>query len=164
MRLDVQVKGKHVAKLYRERDEYIMHYVAGINPADFVSLTMPVREQPWRWPRDLHPFFRQNLPEGYLLSIIREEFAPLLDGTDLSLLAVVGGMGIGRVTLTPEDASPGTPLALTCPQSHRERSWIASDGSCSQITSCGMLTVTQRTWRSITHRWPMWRTHPPTIS
>lgn len=110
MRLDVQVKGQQVAKLYRERDEYVMHYVAGVNPADFVSLTMPVREQPWRWPRDLHPFFRQNLPEGYLLSIIREEFAPLLDGTDLSLLAVVGGMGIGRVTVTPEDTSPGTPL------------------------------------------------------
>lgn len=56
----------------------------------------------WRWPRDLHPFFWQNLPEGYLLSIIREEFGPLLDGTDLSLLVIVGGMGIGRVTVTPE--------------------------------------------------------------
>jgi hypothetical protein len=64
---------------------------------DFVSLTMPVREQAWRWPRDLHPFFRQNLPEGYLLGVIREAFGPLLDGTDLSLLALVGGMGIGRI-------------------------------------------------------------------
>ena len=50
-----------------------------------------------RWPRDLHPFFRQNLPEGYLLGVIREEFGPLLDGTDLSLLAVVGAAGIGRL-------------------------------------------------------------------
>src|SRR5882762_9940314 len=71
---------------------------------------MPVREEPWRWPRDLHPFFRQNLPEGYLLGIIREEFGPLLDGTDLSLLAVVGGMGIGRVTATPEGIAPGAEL------------------------------------------------------
>jgi hypothetical protein len=63
-------------------------------PSDFVSLTMPVEEGQWRWPRDLHPFFRQNLPEGFLLSIIREDFGPVLDGTDLSLLAV-GGMGIG---------------------------------------------------------------------
>ncbi len=38
----------------------------------------------------------------YLLSIIREEFGPLLDGTDLSLLAVVGGMGIGRSGLLGE--------------------------------------------------------------
>jgi serine/threonine-protein kinase HipA len=67
---------------------------------------MPVREEPWKWPRDLHPFFRQNLPEGFLLDVVREEFGPYLDGTDLSLLAVVGGMGIGRVTITPEGARP----------------------------------------------------------
>ena len=102
MRLDVHVRGKHVAQLYRERDEYVLKYVPDAAQADFVSLTMPVREEPWRWPRDLHPFFRQNLPEGYLLSVIREQFASLLDGTDLSLLAVVGGTSIGRVTVTPE--------------------------------------------------------------
>ncbi|HEU0229560.1 MAG TPA: type II toxin-antitoxin system HipA family toxin [Burkholderiaceae bacterium] len=102
MKLDVRVCGRTVASLYRERDEYVLRYLPGTDPADFVSLAMPVREEPWRWPRELHPFFRQNLPEGYLLSVIREEFGPLLDGTDLSLLAVVGGMGIGRVTVTPE--------------------------------------------------------------
>lgn len=107
MKLDVQVSGKTVAQLYRERDEYVLKYLPATDPADFVSLTMPVREEPWRWPRDLHPFFRQNLPEGYLLNIIREEFGALLDGTDLSLLAVVGGSGIGRVTVTPEGGRPG---------------------------------------------------------
>jgi serine/threonine-protein kinase HipA len=107
MKLDVQVRGKTTAQLYRERDEYVLKYLPGSEPADFVSLTMPVREEPWRWPRDLHPFFRQNLPEGYLLNIIREEFGPLLDGTDISLLAVVGGLGIGRVTVTFEGGKPG---------------------------------------------------------
>lgn len=110
MKLDVQVRGRTVAKLYRERDEYVLKYTAEAAPADFVSLAMPVREQAWGWPRDLHPFFRQNLPEGYLLTVIREEFGPLLDGTDLSLLAVIGGMGIGRVTVTPEGAVPGTEI------------------------------------------------------
>lgn len=110
MRLDVQVSGKTVAQLYRERDEYVMKYLSATDPADFVSLTMPVRDEPWRWPRDLHPFFRQNLPEGYLLNIIREEFGPLLDGTDLSLLAVVGGTGIGRVTVTPEGGKLGVKM------------------------------------------------------
>lgn len=110
MKLDVQVCAKTVAQLYRERDEYVLKYLPDCHPDDFVSLTMPVREQPWRWPRDLHPFFRQNLPEGYLLDIIREEFGPLLDGTDLSLLAVVGGTGIGRVTVTPEGGKPGSDL------------------------------------------------------
>jgi len=107
MKLDVHVCERTVAELYRERDEYVLNYLPDTGPADFVSLTMPVRAEPWRWPRDLHPFFRQNLPEGYLLNIIREEFGPLLDGTDLSLLAVVGGMGIGRVTVTPEGGKPG---------------------------------------------------------
>lgn len=110
MKLDVQVGGKTVAQLYRERDEYVLKYQPDTDPADFVSLTMPVRDEPWRWPRDLHPFFRQNLPEGYLLNIIREEFGPLLDGTDLSLLAVVGGIGIGRVTVTPEGGKPGVEM------------------------------------------------------
>lgn len=107
MILDVHVNAKHVAKLYRERDEYILKYLPGTELADFVSLTMPVREEPWRWPRDLFPFFRQNLPEGYLLGVIREEFGALLDGTDLSLLGLVGATGIGRVAVTPESVRPG---------------------------------------------------------
>lgn len=107
MKLDVQVCGRNVAQLWRERDEYLLKYLPGTRPDDFVSLTMPVRDEPWRWPRDLHPFFRQNLPEGYLLNVVREVFGPLLDGTDLSLLAVVGGAGIGRVTVTPEGQLPG---------------------------------------------------------
>lgn len=110
MKLDVQVQGKKVASLFRDRDDYVLLYERDATPEDFVSLTMPVREAPWRWPRDLHPFFRQNLPEGYLLNLIREQFGPLLDGTDLSLLAVVGAMGIGRVTVTPEGVAPGTEL------------------------------------------------------
>ncbi|MFM0056904.1 type II toxin-antitoxin system HipA family toxin [Paraburkholderia phytofirmans] len=110
MRLDVQVLGRNVATLFRERDDYVLKYNRDASAADFVSLTMPVREEAWRWPRDLHPFFRQNLPEGYLLNLIREQFGPLLDGTDLSLLAVVGAMGIGRVTVTPEGVAPGTEL------------------------------------------------------
>jgi serine/threonine-protein kinase HipA len=110
MKLDVQVLGKTVATLFRERDDYVLKYHRDAGPSDFVSLTMPVRDEAWRWPRDLHPFFRQNLPEGYLLNLIREQFAPLLDGTDLSLLAVVGAMGIGRVTVTPESIEPDTEL------------------------------------------------------
>jgi serine/threonine-protein kinase HipA len=111
MILDVHVGDRHVAKLYREWDEYVLRYLPEADVADFVSLALPVREEPWRWPRDLFPFFRQNLPEGYLLGVIREEFGALLDGTDLSLLAVIGGSGIGRVSVTPEGTLPGIELA-----------------------------------------------------
>ncbi|RRR76688.1 MAG: hypothetical protein EI684_02485, partial [Candidatus Viridilinea halotolerans] len=62
MRLNVQVRGKHVAQLYRERDEYVLKYATDADPADFVSLTMPVREQAWRWPRDLHLTAVQTCP------------------------------------------------------------------------------------------------------
>lgn len=110
MKLDVHVRGKRVAQLYRESDEYALKYLPGTQETDFVSLTMPVRDESWNWPRDLHPFFRQNLPEGFLLNIIREEFGRLLDGTDLSMLAVVGGAGIGRVAVTPEGVAPGAGL------------------------------------------------------
>lgn len=110
MVLDVHVLGRKVGSLYKERDEYVFQYGRGVAPDHFVSLAMPVRMQPWVWPRELHPFFRQNLPEGYLLSIIRDDFGRLLDGTDLSLLAVVGGVAIGRVTLTLQGQDPGTPL------------------------------------------------------
>ncbi len=115
MRLSVLVQGRLVAHLFRERDQYLLQYEPGVASADFVCLTMPVQSSPWLWPRDLHPFFRQNLPEGYLLSILREVLGSALDGTDLSLLAVVGRNGIGRVTVMPpemQDRAPEEPLDL----------------------------------------------------
>ena len=48
MILDVHVGLKTVATLYRERDEYVLRYLPEAAAADFVSLTMPVREQPWK--------------------------------------------------------------------------------------------------------------------
>jgi len=110
MRLHVHVKGKLVAHLDRQADDYAVRYTDDAATDDFVSLTMPVRKDAWVWPRDLHPFFRQNLPEGFLLQVIREEFGPYLDGTDLSLLAVIGGSGIGRVTVSSEGGAPGGEL------------------------------------------------------
>jgi serine/threonine-protein kinase HipA len=70
MKLDVQVQGRKVASLFRDRDDYVLQYERDAQAGDFVSLAMPVREEAWRWPRDLHPFFRQNLPEGYLLNLM----------------------------------------------------------------------------------------------
>lgn len=75
MVLDVRVLGRKVGTLQKVGDEYVFQYDTGVAPEHFVSLTMPVRMQPWVWPRDLHPYFRQNLPEGFLLSIIREDLA-----------------------------------------------------------------------------------------
>jgi len=109
-RLRVEVLDRPVATLLREHDHYVLQYEGRVQEQDFVSLTMPVRATALVWPRDLHPFFRQNLPEGYLLSILREVFGSAFDGTDLSLLALVGGRGIGRVKVLPDSASASAPF------------------------------------------------------
>ncbi|MFZ5560743.1 MAG: type II toxin-antitoxin system HipA family toxin [Pseudomonadota bacterium] len=111
MRLDVRVSGRKVASLFREGDEFVLLYEPGTGPEQLVSLTMPVRARPWTWPRDLPPFFRQNLPEGYLLGVLQEIFGRFLDGTDFSLLALVGGSGIGRVTVVPEGKTDHSPVS-----------------------------------------------------
>jgi serine/threonine-protein kinase HipA len=110
LKLDVHVQGRRVATLYRERGDCVLQYEPDTAPGDFVSLTMPVREAPWRWPRELHPFFRQHLPEGQLLNLIREQCGRPLDNSDLALLVVVGSLGIGRVSVTPQGVAPGTAL------------------------------------------------------
>ena len=115
LKLSVLVQDRLVGHLFRERDQYVLQYLPGTATADFAGLTMPVQASPWLWPRDLHPFFRQNLPEGYLLAILRELLGSALDGTDLSLLAVVGRNGIGRVAVVlpgRQDQAPQEPLDL----------------------------------------------------
>lgn len=106
LRADVYVNDQKVARLSREGDfKHILAYEGGVNPSDFISLTMPVRDESWVWP-ELHPVFQMNLPEGFLLSLLQESLGPLLDGTDLTLLSIVGRNSIGRVRVVPEGESP----------------------------------------------------------
>ncbi len=99
--LQVLVQGRPVATLSTEDSfTYALTYQPGVHQHDFVSLTMPVRPTSWTWPA-LHPCFQMNLPEGFLLSVLREQLGPLLGATPLDLLAVVGGKMIGRVSLAP---------------------------------------------------------------
>lgn len=106
LRADVYVNDQKVARLSREGDfKHILTYEGGVNPSNFISLTMPVRDESWVWP-ELHPVFQMNLPEGFLLSLLQESLGPLLDGTDLTLLSIVGRNSIGRVRVVPEGESP----------------------------------------------------------
>lgn len=41
MILDIHVRSRLVAKLYRERDEYLLKSPQGAAPEDFISLAMP---------------------------------------------------------------------------------------------------------------------------
>jgi len=100
MKLNVFVHGRPVAVL--ESDDGFEHhltYLPGTPPEDFVSLTMPVRSASWSWPA-LHPFFQVSLPEGFLLSVLKEQLGPHLGAGALDLLAVVGHNLIGRVQVS----------------------------------------------------------------
>ncbi len=101
LELDVFVRGRRVARLSSDDGfEHHLTYRPDATAADFVSLVMPVRPQTWSWPT-LHPFFQINLPEGFLLSVLKEQLGPHLGSRPLDLLAVVGQNSIGRVQLAP---------------------------------------------------------------
>lgn len=97
--LEVFVGGKEVATLTSpDGFEHHLTYRSEARPEEFVSLVMPVRPETWSWP-SLHPSFQVNLPEGFLLSTLKEQLGPHLGSRPLDLLAVVGSNPIGRVQL-----------------------------------------------------------------
>jgi len=81
-----------------------MAYSSSADPEDFVSLTMSVRGEPYVWDDVLHPFFQMNLPEGYLLQVLQEQFGPVVGASPMALLSVIGKNMIGRVQVAPEGA------------------------------------------------------------
>lgn len=105
MTLSVHVAGREVATL-ESLDSFNCRllYNADVVPDDLVSLTMPVRREPWDWNDQLQPFFQMNLPEGYLLKVLQEEFGPVIGGGPMNLLSVIGRNMIGRVQVVPRGA------------------------------------------------------------
>jgi serine/threonine-protein kinase HipA len=99
LQLEVRVGARTVATLSSEDGfEHHLTYHTDASSEDFVSLLMAVRARSWTWPA-LHPFFQMNLPEGYLLALLKEQMGPLMGSRPLDLLAVVGANTIGRVSL-----------------------------------------------------------------
>lgn len=106
MKLTVFVQNEPVATLESpDGFKHVLTYHPQAKPEQFVSLLMPVRTESWVYP-EMHPFFRMNLPEGFLLSILQEQLGPLVGASHINLLAVVGRNAIGRVKVAPEGASP----------------------------------------------------------
>lgn len=110
MNLNVFVHGRRVATLSSANGfEHHLTYLPDA-PADaFVALQMPVRAQSWSWPA-LHPFFQVSLPEGFLLSVLKEQLGPHLGASPLDLLAVVGHNMVGRVQVSAGE-QPATMVA-----------------------------------------------------
>lgn len=107
MTLSVHVLGREVATLEAVGDfKSAMTYRDGVSPEDFVSLTMRVRRDPYVWDDVLHPIFQMNLPEGYLLQVLQEQFGPHIGASPMALLSVIGRNMIGRVQVAPPGANP----------------------------------------------------------
>ncbi|MBS3970842.1 MAG: HipA N-terminal domain-containing protein, partial [Clostridia bacterium] len=113
MKLTVFVHDEPVATLEStDNFEHVLTYHPGVAEEQFISLLMPVRTKSYVYP-ELHPLFRMNLPEGYLLSVLQEQFGPNVGASPLNLLSVVGRNPIGRVKLAPPGADPrAEPLAF----------------------------------------------------
>lgn len=146
MKLAVSVLGKPVATLESVGDfKSVLTYEEGVDPNNLVSLTMPVRTESWIWDDPLHPIFRMNLPEGYLLHVLEEQFGRHIGASPITLLSIVGRNMIGRlqVAVSGSDLNePVTPLdvaellkgdnseaafsALVAEEKNRVSNWMAN--------------------------------------
>jgi serine/threonine-protein kinase HipA len=108
--LSVYVLGREIAMLEAIGDfKSSMNYHDGVAPEEFVSLTMRVRRDPYVWDDVLHPVFQMNLPEGYLLQVLQEQFGPHIGASPMALLSVIGRNMIGRIQVAPPGANPEEP-------------------------------------------------------
>ncbi|WP_297482210.1 HipA N-terminal domain-containing protein, partial [Sulfurimonas sp.] len=84
-KIDVNVLKQPVGVLSNENEKFIFTYT---HIRDFVSLTMPPRTQQYV-NNKLHPIFEMNLPEGYLLSIIKKHFSKIVKTDEFGLLKLI---------------------------------------------------------------------------
>ncbi len=107
MPLSVYVLGCEVATLAPSGDfKSVLTYHPGVATDDFVSLTMPVRLESYVWDDQLPPVLQMNLPEGYLLQVLQEQFGPHIGASPAALLSVIGRNMVGRLQV----AAPGAAL------------------------------------------------------
>jgi serine/threonine-protein kinase HipA len=116
MKLNVHVLDKHVGVLEQVGDfRSVMAYTPEAAPEELVSLTMPVRTESYPWDDELHPIFRMNLPEGYLLQVLQEDFGPHIGASPVALLSVIGRNMVGRLKVAPPGAvldEPAKPVEV----------------------------------------------------
>ena len=107
MQLSVYVLGREVATLAQSGDfKSVLSYHPQVTADDFVSLTMPVRLESYVWDDQLPPVLQMNLPEGYLLQVLQEQFGPHIGASPIALLSVIGRNMVGRSQV----AAPGAAL------------------------------------------------------
>jgi serine/threonine-protein kinase HipA len=116
VKLAVYVLGREVAVLEPVGDfKSVLTYHPNTAANDFVSLTMPVRTESYVWDDQLHPIFQMNLPEGYLLQVLQEQFGPHVGADPIALLSVIGRNMVGRIQVAASGAvldQPAEPIEV----------------------------------------------------
>lgn len=110
MQLGVYLLGQQVATLEQAGDfKSVLSYLPAAPPEAFVSLTMPVRLESYVWDDQLPPVLQMNLPEGYLLQVLQEQFGPHIGASPIALLSVIGRNMVGRVQVAAVGAELNEP-------------------------------------------------------
>lgn len=116
MHLGVYVHGQQVATLEQQGDfKSLLSYLPDAAQDAFVSLTMPVRLESYVWDDQLPPVLQMNLPEGYLLQVLQEQFGPHIGASPIALLSVIGRNMVGRVQVAAVGAAleqPAKPIEV----------------------------------------------------
>lgn len=118
LKLDVYVDGQLVGYLSEEDAIGVFTYAPGVDPDKLVSLSMPIRDQSYAYPRGVHPVFQMNLPEGYKKDLLKQTVGPHADTTDIGLLALTGANSIGRVQVVPRG------IALTAAKAQEDMATV----------------------------------------
>lgn len=99
--LDVYVHGKMVANIFKDDSgAFVLQYMESAKPSDFISITMPVRREPWR-SKILHPFFHMNFPEGAMRIGMMRKFGREISSDEMTVLGLIGASLIGSVKVVP---------------------------------------------------------------
>ncbi len=116
MKLSVYVLGREVSVLESVGDfKSVLTYLPNTAVNDFVSLTMPVRTESYTWDDQLPPVLQMNLPEGYLLQVLQEQFGPHIGASPMALLSVIGRNMVGRIQVAAAGAEleePAKPIEV----------------------------------------------------
>ena len=103
MTFRVWVEDRPVGRLDKFERGSTFVYDADVNPADAISLTMPVRTASYDSIRGLLPVFDTNLPEGALRERIETGLRKAHGRVDpIDILRMTGRNQIGRITILPE--------------------------------------------------------------
>ena len=107
MTFRVWVEDRPVGRLDKFERGSTFVYDADVNPADAISLTMPVRTASYDSIRGLLPVFDTNLPEGALRERIETGLRKAHGRVDpIDILRMTGRNQIGRITILPEGEKP----------------------------------------------------------